>query len=164
MRTLDSETTSESNSTQHLEPVKEDDINNDTLPVPDQSSSPTKQNRQPRDANTPKKKVRGRALSTSTLSPGAGSGNLKNHSISSIGSGRHSVHTSGHSSHTSQHPSNSSSGGSGSGSGTAVRTRTVSVGSKPVSSSSSTASQRRPNSGHASHREKRHSTPSQSRT
>ena len=162
MRTLESETTSESNSAQHLEPVKEDDIDNDTLTVPDRSSSPSKQNRQPRDATTPtKKKVRGRAMSTSTLSLGAGSGNLKNHSITSIGNGRHSVHTSGYSSHNSHHPSNSSGGGSGSGSGT-VRTRTVSVGSKPVSSS--TASQRRPNSGHTSHREKRHSTPSQTRT
>lgn len=159
MRTLESETTSESNSTQQLEPVFEDVDNNDTLTVPDshdRGTSPSRQ-KQSRDATTPtKKKLRGRALSTSVLSPGTGSGNFKNHSITSIGNGKqHSLHTSGHSSHNSPHSLNSS----GTGESKTVRTRTVSVGSKPVSSSS-TASQRRPNSGHASHRDKRHSTSS----
>ena len=159
MRTLESETTSECNSAQQLEPLFEDVDNSDTLTIPDphdQGTSPSRP-KQSRDVTTPtKRKLRGKALSTSMLSPGAGSGNFKNHSITSIGNGKqHSLHTSGHSSHNSQHSSNSGGGSEGK----AVRTRTVSVGSKPISSSS-TASQRRPSSGHASHRDKRHSTPS----
>lgn len=159
MRTLESETTTESNSTQQLEPVFEDDNHANTLIVPDpleRAASPSR-HKQSRDATTPtKKKTRGRAQSTSMLNPGAGSGNFKNHhSITSIGNGKqHSLHMSGQSSHNSQHSSNSSGGES-----KTVRTRTVSVGSKPVSSSS-TASQRRPSSGHVSHRDKRHSTSS----
>ena len=155
MAVLESETTSGSNSTQQLQPVFEDDNNDNTLTVPDphdRGASPSRQ-KQSRDATTPTKKktIRGKTQSTSMLSPGTGSGNIKNHSITSMANGRHSVHTSAHSSHNSQHHSSTES--------KMVRTRTVSVGSKPVSSSS-TASQWRPSSGHASHRDKRHSSPS----
>jgi hypothetical protein len=156
---LESETTSGSSSMQQLEPLFEHSNDESTLTVivtdsHDRGASPSRQ-KLSRDATTPtRKKLKGRAQSTSVLNPGAGSGNLKNHSITSVGNGK--LHTSGHSSHNSQHPSSSGGGGEGK----AVRTRTVSVGSKPVSSSSTASQQRRPSSGHASHREKRHSASS----
>ena len=155
---LESETTSGSTSMQQLEPLLEGNSDDQTLTVSDphdRGASPSRQKHNSRDATTPtRRKPRGRAQSTSMLTSGAGSGNCKNHSITSVGNGKlHSSHTSGHSSHNSQHPSNSGGGSEGK----AVRTRTVSVGSKPMSS----ASQRRPSSGgHTSHREKRHSTSS----
>ena len=158
---LESETTSGSNSTHQLEPLFEGNNDDQTLTVSDphdRGASPSRQ-KHSRDATTPtRRKPRGKAQSTSMLTPGAGSGNCKNHSITSVGNGKpHSSHTSGHSSHNSQHHSNSGGGSEGK----AVRTRTVSVGSKPVSSSSTVASQRRPSSGgHTSHRDKRHSTSS----
>lgn len=149
MRTLDSETNPDSESSFNLETVQEDASIEDSP----STYSPHKRSSVQHTPHsvTPKKKtpiLKSRAHSTSLLVP-SGSGSLKNSSTNSISNGRimgHSSHTSGHSPH---HSSNSS--GSG-----AVRLKTVSVGSKPIAASSSP---RRPNSGQ-SHKEKRHSVPS----
>ena len=155
MRTLESETKSESSSMQKLEPVKENDDILTVPPAPDVHVRSASPNKKLSSLSPTKKRLpsRGKAQSTSTLTPGIGSGNLKNLSSSSIGNGKHSSHTSGHSSHNSHHSSNS--GGSG-----PTRSRTVSVGSSKPVSSSSTSSQRRPSSGHTFHRDKRYSTAS----
>ena len=148
MRTLDFETSSsiaDSESGTSLATVQEDK----TTP-PLSCSSPHKKSSSqlpPLSSSPTKKKTmfRSRAHSSSVISPSL-SGSLKNSSGSSIGNGKVPTHSSGPSS---SHHSSSNSGSTGS-----TRSRTLSVGGKPVSSSSTP---RRPNSGHSHHRDKRHS-------